>query len=347
MPTSSFDTFFACTIIVVAVLIGTAFLSTTMHTRIVSTQDINKNGYLKAIADHIITSPGSPVVWGTSRALPADFGLASSPSTSAYELDMDKISRLNSLNVYSLSYADMENASKLNNIALSIKVSQLMSVNVLQTESLAIGSDTSFTFTVSTRIDSEPTSASLHCYVSSDNYLKSVNSMVPDTGIAEVTVQIPSAAVHNALFILFARTTIDDRITSYAVYNFTNSTQETTPTSRNLALSTLDYKLSLKDDSPGLTIQNAYVFSYSYQQSIPSIEGSQTPIPKLIDKSPLVLVVCGLNNTAFFQEWTSYPQLPLKTGANFVNSEQNVFSYVVTIDGVLYRLDISLGDLPK
>ena len=67
MPTSSFDTFFACTIIVAAALIGTAFLGSTMQTRIASTQDINKDSYLKAIADHIVTNPGSPVDWGTKQ----------------------------------------------------------------------------------------------------------------------------------------------------------------------------------------------------------------------------------------------------------------------------------------
>ena len=61
----------------------------------------------------------------------------------------------------------------------------------------------------------------------------------------------------------------------------------------------------------------------------------------------MVLVVCGFNGADFFQEWTAYPQVPLKAGANFAGSEQNVFSYIVTVNGVLYRLDLSLGDLPK
>ena len=145
MPTSSFDTFFACTIIVAAALIGMAFLGSTMQTRIASTQDINKDSYLKAIADNIIANPGSPTEWGTSNALPVDFGLASSLSHNAYELDMDKICRLNSLNNYSLSYFDLTKAAKLN-LALGIKVSPLMSINVLQSSNSSVGMNTSFTF---------------------------------------------------------------------------------------------------------------------------------------------------------------------------------------------------------
>ena len=318
-----------------------------MQTRIASTQGINKDSYLKAVADHIITNPGAPADWGTSSALPADFGLAASLSTSPYELDMDKISRLNNLNNNSLTNVDMAIAAKLNNIALGITVSQLMTVNVVQSSNLTFGGNTSFTFTVSTNIDSKPTGASLHCYVAADNYLTEVNSTIPATGIGQVAVQIPSAATDNALLIVFARAPIDDRITSYAVYNFAASTQESTPSSTDLGLSPLDYTLSFDDSSPGLTVQNSYVFSYSYQQTLSSIESSQTPIPKLIDKSPFILVVCGLNGAEFFQEWTAYPQVPLKSGANFAGSEQNVFSYIVNIGGVLYRLDLSLGDLPK
>ncbi len=104
MPTSSFDTFFACTILVAAALIGMAFLGSTLQTRIVSTQDINKDNYLKALADRIVTKPGVPINWGTSSALPSDFGLASSDPTYSYQVDIDKITRLNRLNNYSLSY---------------------------------------------------------------------------------------------------------------------------------------------------------------------------------------------------------------------------------------------------
>jgi hypothetical protein len=345
VPTSSFDTFFACTILVAAALIGTAFLATTMEARITSTNDLNKDSYLKAISDHILTNPGTPADWGTSSALPADFGLAAISSTNAYELDIDKVCRLNTLNSYSLTYPAMEKASKLNNIALGITVSQLMTINVLQTSNSTLGSNTSFTFTVSTFIDSKPTSSSLHSYVAAENYVAEISGSIPDTGVGEVTVKIPSVEMNNALFIVFAQSSIDSRLTSYTIYNFAHSTQETTPVSRNLGLSTLDYTLRLDGTTQGLAVQNSYVFSYSYQHPL-SVIGGSYPIPKLIDKSPLILVVCGLNGTEFIQEWTAYPQVPLKVGADFTDSERNIFSYIVTINGVLYRLDLCLGDLP-
>lgn len=346
MPASSFDTFFACTILVAAALIGTAFLGSTLQATIASTQDVNKDSYLKAIADHIITSPGAPADWGASSALPSDFGLAASDSTLPYIVDVDKITRLSSLCNYTLPYVDISNAAKLNNIALGITVSQLMTVNISQSSNSTVGSDTSFVFTLSTSIDSNPTAASLHCYVAADNYLTDFTAALPDNGTGQVAVQIPTAAADNALLIVFARASIDDRITSYAIYNFATSTQELTPSSTALSLSPVDYTLSLNSTAPGFVVQGSYVFSYSYQQPLSGVGGAQTPIPQLIDHSPLVLVVFGLNGANFFQEWTAYPQVPLQAGANFAGQEQNVFSYVVTVNGVLYRLDLSLGDMP-
>jgi hypothetical protein len=346
LPTSSFDTFFACTIIVAVALISMAFLGSTMQTRIANTQDVNKDSYLKAIADHILTNPGSPIDWGANNTLPVDFGLSASNSNNAYELDMDKVSRLSSLNNFSISYPELSNAAKLN-IALGIKVSQLMTVNVVQSSNYTIGSNTIFTFQVSANIDSKPTSANLHCYVAEDTYLTAINASIPDTGIVQVTLQIPTAETDNALLVIFARSSLDDRITSYAIYNFADSAQESTPSSTGLALSPLDYSLSLNDREPGLTVQNGYVFSYTYQQNLSLMGESQTSIPKLLGKSPIILVVAGLNGINHFQEWTAYPPVPLKAGANFGDSEQNVFSYLVTVNGVLYRLDLSLGDLPQ
>ncbi len=231
-----------------------------------STQDINKDSYLKAIADNIIANPGSPTEWGTSNALPVDFGLASSLSHNAYELDMDKICRLNSLNNYSLSYFDLTKAAKLN-LALGIKVSPLMSINVLQSSNSSVGMNTSFTFRISANIDSKPTSASLHCYFVADTYFNEVNASIPDAGVGQVTIQIPTSEIEDALLIAFARASIDDRITTFAVYNFGQSTQELIPNSTNLALSPLNYTLSLNET--GSRFLNGVVFSYSYQHQLP------------------------------------------------------------------------------
>jgi hypothetical protein len=319
-----------------------------MQTSINSTQGINKDSYLQAIADNIITNPGDPVNWGTSSSVPTDFGLAASSSTTPYELDVNKITRLNSLNNYSLSFVDLENAAKLNNIALGITVSQVMTINIEQTSNSKNGNgDVSFSFAILTSIDSEPTSASLNCYVvAANNSPSEVTGATSGVGVGSVTVQIPSAETGNAMLIVFARASFDDRITSYATYNFLDSTQESVPSNTILTLTPFDYTLSYATNSTDLTIQNSYIFSYTYQQNLTAGQGTnQYVIPTIIDPSPYVIVLCGYNNGAYFQEWTSYPQVPLTAGSSFEDSEQNVFSYIVTINGVLYKVDVSFGDV--
>jgi hypothetical protein len=317
-----------------------------MQTSINGTQDINKDSYLQAIADQIITNPGAPANWGTSGSIPTDLGLASASSATPYELDIDKISRLNSLNNYALSYFHMENAAKLNNIALGITVSQVLSINIEQTSNSTNGNDASFSFAVLTSIDSEPTSASLNCYIVANNYLGNVTDSTSGIGVGYVIVQIPSAATGNAMLIVFARASFDDRITSYAIYNFQNSSQESTPGNTILTLTPLNYTLSYATNSTDLTIQDSYLFSYTYQQNLtPAAGTTQYLIPKVIDKSPFVLVLCCFSNGVYFQEWTSYPQIPLKAGSSFTGSEQNVFSYMATINGVLYKVNVSFGDV--
>ena len=318
-------------------------MGTTLQARIDSTQDINKDDYLKAIADRIITSPGYPANWGTSGNVPDDFGLAVSSSTSAYELDIDKISCLNIQNNDALSYLDLTNSSKLYDISLGITVSQVMTLSIEQSSNITVGSDKIFTFTVSTNTESKPISTNLHCYVVADSYINQVNDAT-ESGVGSLTVQFPTSIVDDALLVVFARAPFDERITSFATYNFADSTQETTPTNTAISLSPLDYKLNFNTSS-GLSVQTVHVLTYSYNQAITSFSGSQCAIPNLIDKCPIILIACGLNDTDYFEEWTSYPQIPLTAGSTFEYSEKNIFSYLVTIDYALYKIEVSFGDV--
>ncbi len=352
MPSTSIDTFFACTIIVAIALIATAYTSSTLQTSINTTQDINKESYLQAIANHIITNLGFPTNWGTSNTIPSDFGLAASSSTTPYELDMDKLTRLNNLNKYSISYFDMENAAKLNNIALGITVSQIISINIQQSGNSTIGNNENLGFTVLTSIACKPVSATLQCYIVANNYLCfQNNATTSDVGLGFINTQIPIGSSANSNLIVFARSSFDNRITSYAIYNISNSSQESTPNNDLLDLSPLNYVLNLSTNSSDLTVQGCYIFSYNYEdQSIINIQNvqnsSQIQLPNLIDNSPFVIIIYGLENDSYFQEWTAYPQIPLTAGSNFAGSEQNIFSYIVTVNGVLCKLDISLGDVP-
>ncbi len=327
---------------VASVLIATAFLGTTLHDRIASTQDQNKDSYLKAIADRIVTNCGESSDWGANDAVPSNLGLAAASQTCAYALDPDKISRLNSQNAASLSMLELVNSTKLTDIAFGIQVSQLLSIDIEQISNSSVSSQTSFNFQVSTTIDSKPAQADLHCYVIADNYFVEFNASTGLSGTGEFSTEISTSKIDHAMLVAFGRVPFDERITSYATYVFSSSAIETIPSSTQLELSPLDGTLSF-NGSAGVSVSKVYALTYSYQQGITSIQDSSLSIPHFLDASPFVLVACGTGDAGYLQEWTSYPQVPLTAGSFFQHSERNVFTYTVTIDGVLYKLQLSLG----
>jgi hypothetical protein len=337
--------FFACTIIVAAALIATAFLSSTLEAQITGTQDANQNRYLQAIADRIAQSSGSPLNWGTNTFAPADFGLADASTTAAYVLDVDKVTRLNSQNHHRLTPFEIANASGLSNIAFGIDLTALLDVDVSFVSSVPSGADTAYTFTTQTTLQAAPTTATLHCYLIANNYQTSFNASTVADGTATLNFNVPTAAKDTALLVVFARAGFDERLTSFGVYNFAAQAQQETLDNSVFGLSPLNYILSCNVTNG--SVDQSFYLSYSHIQELDSFVDNQTPLPQLIDASPTVIVACGYNATVYHQEWTSYPQLPLHAGSNFVGIERNVYSYTVTIDGVLYKLDLTLGGTPK
>jgi hypothetical protein len=346
LPTTTFDTFFACTILVAAALIATAFFTSNMQIRIDNTQDLNKNSYLNAIADRFVNSPGTPPAWGTNQSLPEDFGLAQAQSFIPYELDPDKVSRLNSQNNNSLTYTQLVQSAKLDNLAFGVSISQLMTINIAQTENHTVGGNTAFTFAVSVTANSKPADASFHAYLLANNHCSETSGSLPN-GLGELNVEVPSSATDSAFVIVFARASFDDRVTSYGVYSFSDGAEQSAPSNSFVSLSALDYNLTVTTKGPDVTLQKGYLLSYAYQANLTVSATSATPFPQAIDKSPFVIVVCGQNGAEFFEEWTSYPQVPLTAGSSFSGSERTVFIYVVTIKNSLYKLDLSFGGIPS
>jgi hypothetical protein len=345
VPTVSIDTFFACSLIVSVALLATASLAGTMQARINSLQDLNKDDYLRTIAEHVVTNDGTPVDWGSTGAVPNSFGLSDSDSSHLYELDIDKISRLNNQNDYALSYVQVSHAARLNNIALGISISQMLSITVTLSANSSIGDETAYTFGISVSQASGPTSAALQCYVVTKDFVSTVSNTTSSAGVGYITVQIPNTSDGPALLIVFARATFDDRITAYEAYSFAHLSQEPSPNHTFLGLSPLNYTLSLGKNFPDITIEHGYAFSYAYQSNLTSTSTTTYAIPEFVDKSPTVLVISGLNDTTSFVEWTAYPDIPLDFGADFENSEKNVFVYTVLVKGTLYKLTLSFGDV--
>jgi len=185
----------------------------------------------------------------------------------------------------------------------------------------------------------------LNCYVVAKNFLCSTNSSTSPDGIGYVDVEIPNASNGTASLVVFARAAYDSRITAYAVYVFEHSSAEQLPTSSFLRLSPLDNTLWVSSNYSDIIVENAFAFSYEYEANLSVSSNSTYAIPSFLDKSPIVLVLTGVNATTFFVQWTAYPQIPLDAGADFTNAESHTFTYVVSVDDAFYNLELRLGGL--
>ena len=344
MPTTSIDTFFACTVILAAALIATIFVASTLQLQINDSQEINKQSYLKALADHIINSPGTPSNWGTTNATPSDFGLAPSPSQRFYELDVNKINRLYNS---SLSFSEFAMSTNTYNTAVGLKVSQILDINLHQSNNSTNNHITTFTFDISTSINSKPTSTMLHAYTKANNFLNDTTINTTENGNCKLSIEIPESNVESASLIVFARASIDDRITSYAIYNFNDSNQEFVPIDSNLIIDgPINGKLKWTSNNASLTIEEAQIFSFGHAQNVSVTQGSDYCfLPNLVDSSPQIIILNGHVNGNYFQTWTPNPRIPCKIGSDFNQSEQNIFSYLLTIKENLYKVEISFGDI--
>jgi len=346
LPTISIDTFFGCALMVSVALLATAFFVGTMQTRLNGLEDLNKESFLRALAEHLVTSYGVPIDWGSNGdTIPASFGLSDSGSSNPYELDVDKVGRLNSLNSFSVSYVEVSEAARLNKIALGISISPMLSIIVEPSRNETSGDATTYTFRLYVSGRSGPASAKLHSYVVAKDFLTSVDNVTSDSGIGYVSVQIPNASSGPALMVVFARSQFDDRLTSYEVYSFAHLSSEPLSNNSYFDLSPLNYSLTVNPKNPETIVENSYAFSYGYQSNLTLASENTYSIPASLDKSPTVLVLRGVNGSSHFAEWVSYPQIPLQFGADFSGSEENVFTYPVMIKENLYMLTVRFGDV--
>jgi hypothetical protein len=318
-----------------------------MQTQINSVQDLNEQAYLQAIADHIVTSVGSPVEWGANAEPPTAFGLAQSGSTAAYALDVDKLSRLSSENLYALSYLDMSKSARLTNLAFSVSLSQMLNVDVALSGNSSAGDYVTYTFTVSVSHDAEGVEATLKGYLVAPDFVGEISNSTSASGVGYLTLQVPTTSSGAALLVVFARASFDERVTAYSAYLFGHLAAEPQPNHTFLRQSPINYSLAVSKNYPTVALSRSVALSYSYASNLTSASDASYVIPAFLDKSPIVLVTTGTNGTETFAEWTSYPQLPKDVGADFSNSEQNLFVYTVTVKGALYKLTLCFGGAPK
>jgi hypothetical protein len=350
MPAISVDTFFACSLMVLLVLSAMAATSKVLYPYMNNTIDSGLAERYREISKYLLLNDGAPPNWGQNcQSIPTTFGLADADSANSYALDVDKISRLNSENLYALSYAQIFTALKISDVSFRIEIKPIFDVSINLTATFQSTNETLYEFEISTKDNGIPIQTELKCYVIAEDFLET-NNVCTSEGEAHINITIPNDVGGPALLVTLAKATCDPRIVSFGVYAFAHDSADPKPKNTFLILSPLNHTLTASFGYSGINLSRVYALTINYysilEQAASGNQSATYDIPNFLDSSPTLLVATGWNSTVFFTEWTAYPLIPLEIGANFdtsVLSDIFAYTYIVTIKSALYECTVWLG----
>jgi len=347
MPASSIDTILACSIMIILVSSAIAITSMNLHPKLNELFHKNDIERYQQLAKYILLDPGTPPNWGSMpEVVPSSFGLASVNSSHPYELDVDKVSRLNNENAYSVTYPQLWESFGVRDVAFRIEIKPLFDLSLDMVSSSMGENETTYNFEISTKKSELPVSAMLSCYAISKDYIDNVASSTSSSGNGSVSVTIPNSANGTALLVSFAK--VETRIVAFNVYPFSHNSSAPKPNGTFMRLNPLNYTLNVSFSYPDEEVLGAQVFTYSYTSKLTQItrdnQTAEYSFPRLLDPSPMIIVITGSNGSSSFAEWASYPQLPIEMGTEpsglDVASKIVSLTYTVTINHALYESTI-------
>lgn len=350
MPASSIDTILACSIMIILVSSAMAITSMTLHPNLNELSHRNDIERYQELAKYVLLNPGTPPNWGSMpEVIPSSFGLASVNSLHPYQLDVDKVSRLNGENAYSITYLQLSEAFGVRDVALRIEVETIFHVSVSLVSTSTGENETTYNFEVLTRKSGLPVSAKLSCYVISKDYIDNSVSSTSSSGNGSVSFTIPNSANGTVLLVSFAK--IQTQTLAFNVHSFSHNSSTPEPNGTFMRLSPLNYTLNVSFSYPDEEVLRAQVFTYSYTFELTQIsrdnQTAEYGLPHILDSSPMIIVITGYNGSSSFAEWASYPQLPLETGADLsdLDAASKIISltHIVTINFALYAFNIKFA----
>lgn len=355
-PSSSIDTFLASSVMILLALsamVGTSKLMTPYLNNLANRDGDQRFQYL---ASHMLLATGAPVNWGQMKStVPTSLGLAKADALMPYELDIDKVSRLNSENIYAVKYSDLWKAFGMKDVSFQIEIKTLFELAIELISNSTQGSQVIYEFEVAAGKSGMPVSASLSSYVALRDFVNKTQSSTSSAGVGRLTIGIPSTLNGTALLLVFARARANPQMVSFNVYAFGHNSESPLPNRTFTRLSPLDYVLNASLSYATVDVLKAQVFTFNYNSSLPEkaqgVQSVEYNVPRLLDASPFVMVVTGVNGSTSFAEWVSYPQVPLQIGADFsqsvAGSRITVHSYVVTMNSANYEVITKWGGLKE
>jgi len=338
-------------ILALSAIVGTTKLITPYLTDLAHRDDADRFQYL---ASHLLLTTGTPKNWGQLESIvPSSLGLAKCDTVQPYELDIDKVTRLNNENIYSLDYSKLWQALGVKDASFQIEIKPLFQLSIELVSDSTQGSQRVYEFKIAARKSGMPLSTNLNSYVILKDFVNETTSSTSPDGVTTVTIGIPNSLHGTALLLVFAQATVNSQMVSLGMYSFGHNSQSPLPNGTFTRLSTLDYVLNASLKYATIEVSKAQVFTFSYNFSLNAkTQDDQTveyDIPRLLDASPMVIVLTGVNGSTSFTEFVPYPQVPLQIGPDFsesiAGSRIAVYRYTATINSALYEVVTKWGGL--
>jgi len=333
MPAASIDLFLASSAMILLV-VGSIYGVDIVVEPYLGKQNAHLERY-QQIGRYMLLSRGEPEGWGVD-GVPTSLGFSDGGT---YELDIDKVTRLNPSNAYSVNYSRLWETLGIDDVSFRIRVDTPFNLTMSLSSSQIEGGNTTYAFEASVTRCGYPLPTTVRYYVAVRDFNDSRMGVTDINGLGSVEFSIPNSLNGTALLIGFAR--LEQSIVSYGVLPFAHNSTLPEPAGTFANLSPLNHALNV-NLTEGANIVNTAVFSLGYMFKIAG-SGESYVIPRLLDASPMVLVVTGTMDSSHWAEWVAYPQVPLAVGAEMSDdysiSDVTSVSYMVEVKGALYRFE--------
>jgi hypothetical protein len=335
VPTASID-FTLASIAMIVVVLGAVF-GVSMVVAPYLDEGVHSVERYQQMGRYILLSKGEPAGWGTGGTLT---GLGLATGGNPYELDIDKVTRLNPANSQSLTYSTLWQALGVDDVSFQISVKPLFNITLTLASSQVQGSNTAYNFSATTARDGYPLPCRVSYYVAVRNSTYSSSGSTALDGSGTVQFTLPNSLNGTAILIGVAR--VEDSMTSFDALPFAHNISQPSQPGAFATLSPLDHTLGVSLTG-GAKAWNAAAFSYAYSFNL-TASGADYVIPKLLDGGPMIVTLTGINGSDRWAEWVSYPQVPLEVGGDmdddYVISDVMLVEYIVEIEGGLYRCEM-------
>jgi len=338
---------------VIVILSAMAETSNVSYLLTSSDNGMNVSTRCSEISRYILLNEGNPQNWGKDGTkIPKIFGLTRPSSSRAYDLDVDKVTRCNSRNILSLTYAQVYAMLEMPDISFEIEVKPIFDVEITQTAEFTLVDQTIYQFKISTKKAGLPVDCNVKAYVFAEAHFDS-STLKTSNGEVSLNLTLPNIGAGPALLAVLASSAADRTMVSFASYVFAVDPNQTVPDGSFLNLSPLNHSLIISVIGSDIALSETYAITMDHNSTLQLsqlVNGTCfSSLPLFVDSGPILIVATGHNDTSFFTEWTSYPEVPLRFGAKFddVWATSGVFSneYIITLGSSVYSCVVRVSGL--